>query len=207
MLLKIYPENPNSREISKVVNCLQNGGIIIFPTDTIYGIGCDIHNHKAVERISELIHCDISKSNFSFIFNDLSHISDYSKPLNNSVFKLLKRTLPGPYTYIVEANNNVPKIFNNKKKTIGIRIPDNSIIKAIVSELGSPILSKSVKDLNDDFMEFVTDPELIYEQYCEDVDIIIDGGYGGFIPSTVINCIGDDFEIVREGLGSTVGLF
>lgn len=207
MLLKIYPENPNPREISKVVNCLKNGGIVIFPTDTIYGIGCDIHNHKAVERISQVINSDINKSNFSFIFNDLSHISDYAKPLNNTVFKLLKRTLPGPYTFIVEANNNVPKIFHNKKRTLGIRIPDNAIIQAIVSELGSPILSKSVKDLNDEIMEFVTDPELMYEQYGENVDIIIDGGYGGLTPSTVISCLDGDFEVVRQGLGETEGLF
>lgn len=207
MLLKIYPENPNPREISKVVNCLQNGGIVIFPTDTIYGIGCDIHNHKAVERISEIIHQDINRTNFSFIFNDLGHISDYTKPFSNTVFKLLKRTLPGPYTFILEANKNVPKIFHNKKSTVGIRIPDNPIISAIVSELGNPILSKSVKDLNDDLLEFVTDPELLYEQYGDHVDIIIDGGYGGLTPSTIISCLEDEMEVVREGLGDVSGLF
>ncbi len=207
MLLKIYPENPNPREISKVVNCLKNGGIIIYPTDTIYGIGCDMHNHKAVERMAEITRSDAKKTHFSFIFNDLSHISDYAKPLSNTVFKLLKRTLPGPYTFIVEANNNVPKIFDNKKRTLGIRIPDNPITKAIVSELGSPILSKSVKDLNEDFLEFVTDPELIYEQYGELVDIIIDGGYGGLVSSTIINCVEPEFEVIREGLGPIDGIF
>ncbi len=207
MLLKIYPENPSPREISKVVNCLQNGGIVIFPTDTIYGIGCDIHNHKAVERISEIINQDINRTNFSFIFNDLGHISDYTKPFSNTVFKLLKRTLPGPYTFILEANKNVPKIFHNKKSTVGIRIPNNLIINTIVAELGNPILSKSVKDLNDDIQEFVTDPELLYEQYGDSVDIIIDGGYGSFTPSTVISCLDDEFEVVREGLGDVNGLF
>lgn len=207
MLIKIYPENPNPREISKVVNCLKDGGIIIFPTDTIYGIGCDIHNHKAVERISEIFQLDINKSNFSFIFNDLSHISDYTKPFSNTVFKLMKRTLPGPYTFILEANKNVPKIFHNKKSTVGIRIPENPILSAIVAELGNPILSKSVKDLNDKVAEFVTDPELMYEQYGDNVDIIIDGGYGGLTPSTVINCLGGEFEVVREGLGDVNGLF
>ncbi|MEI6347283.1 MAG: L-threonylcarbamoyladenylate synthase [Bacteroidota bacterium] len=206
MLLKIYPENPNPREINKVVDCLKSGGIVIFPTDTIYGIGCDIHNHKAVERISEIIKTDINKSNFSFIFNDLSHISDYAKPFSNPVFKLLKYTLPGPYTFILEANNNVPKIFHNKKKTLGIRIPNNPIINSIVNSLGNPILSKSVKDLSDDIFEYYTDPELIYEQFGDLVDIIIDGGYSGHTPSTVISCLNNEFEVIREGLGSIKGL-
>ena len=207
MLLKIYPENPNPREINKVVDCLRNGGIVIYPTDTIYGIGCDIHNQKAVERINEIIKSDINKSNFSFIFNDLSHISDYTKPLSNTVFKLLKRTLPGPYTYIIEANKNVPKMFHNKKSTVGIRIPNNPIINLIVAELGNPILSKSVKDISDNILEYYTDPELMYEQFGEMVDIVIDGGYGDFTPSTVISCLNQEFEIIREGLGPIDGLF
>ncbi len=207
MLLKIYPENPNPREINKVVNCLKNGGIIIYPTDTIYGIGCDMHNFKAVEKLAQITNSNLKKSNFSFIFNDLSHISDYAKPLSNSVFKLLKRTLPGPYTFIVEANNNVPKIFDTKKRTIGIRIPNNSIIKAIVEELGSPVLTKTIKSLEEDSIEYFTNPELIYQQYGDVVDIIIDGGYGGFIPSTIINCIDEEFEVVREGLGPIDSIF
>lgn len=206
MLLKIYPENPNYREINKVVDCIKNGGIVIFPTDTIYGIGCDIHNHKAVERIAQILKSNISKTDFTFIFNDLSHISDFTKPFSNTVFKLLKKTLPGPYTYILEANKNVPKIFHNKKSTIGIRIPDNSIVKAMVENLGNPILSKSLKNLNDEISEFITDPELIYEQYADLVDIIIDGGYGSITPSTVISCLNNDIELIRAGLGPIDGI-
>ncbi len=201
MLLKIYPENPNFKEIQKVVDCLKNGGIIIYPTDTIYGIGCDIHNHKAVERITEILGISKNNAQFSFICNDLSHISEYVKPLSNTIFKIVKKALPGPYTFIFEANNNVPKLLQSKKKTVGIRIPDNSIINSIVSELGNPILSKSLKD-EDEIIEYTTDPELIYERYCDLVDIIIDGGYGSNIPSTVVNCVNNEIEIIRVGKGS-----
>jgi tRNA threonylcarbamoyl adenosine modification protein (Sua5/YciO/YrdC/YwlC family) len=200
MLLKIYDENPNPKDIQKVVECLKNGGVIIYPTDTIYGIGCDILNHKSVERISEIMNIKKDKTMFSFICSDLSHLSDFSKPLSNTVFKVMKRVLPGPYTFILNANNNVPKLLSSKKKTVGIRVPDNNIIREIVRELGNPILSKSIND-EDEIVEYTTDPELIYERYGDLVDIVIDGGYGDNQPSTVLDCTGDDIEIIREGKG------
>ena len=200
MFLKIYPENPNPREIRKVVDCLQNGGIIIYPTDTIYGIGCDIFKPKAVERITEILGGIKKKSAMTFICHDLSNLSDYTKPIANNIFKVMKRTLPGPFTFILEANNNVPKIVQSSKKTIGIRVPDNNIIREIVRELGHPILSTSVKDDNE-VVEYTTDPELIYEKYGNLVDMVIDGGYGDNVPSTVVDCTSGDIEVVREGKG------
>ena len=200
MFLKIYPENPNPREIRKVVDCLQNGGIIIYPTDTIYGIGCDIFKPKAVERITEILGGSKKKSAMTFICHDLSNLSDYTKPIANNVFKVMKRTLPGPFTFILEANNNVPKIVQSSKKTIGIRVPDNNIIREIVRELGHPILSTSVKD-DDEVVEYTTDPELIYEKYENLVDMVIDGGYGDNVPSTVVDCTTGEIEVLREGKG------
>lgn len=201
MFLKIYPENPNPREIQKAVNCLQNGGILVYPTDTIYGIGCDIFKTKAIERITDLLGDRKKKSALSFICYDLSHLSDFTKPISNSVFKTMKKVLPGPYTFILEANNNVPKIIQSKKKTIGIRIPDNIIVREIVQQLGHPILSASVKD-DDEVVEYTTDPELIYERYENLVDMVIDGGYGDNIPSTVVDCTSGDIEVIREGKGA-----
>ena len=200
MFLKIYPENPNPREIRKVVDCLQNGGIIIYPTDTIYGIGCDIFKPKAVERITEILGGSKKKSAMTFICHDLSNLSDYTKPIANNIFKVMKRTLPGPFTFILEANNNVPKIVQSNKKTIGIRVPDNNIIREVVRELGHPILSTSVKD-DDEVVEYTTDPELIYEKYENLVDMVIDGGYGDNVPSTVVDCTSGEIEVVREGKG------
>lgn len=200
MLLKIYPENPNPRHIRQVADCLKNGGIIIYPTDTVYGIGCDIFQHRAVERIAQIKGIKAEKANFSFICYDLSHLSDFTKQISNPVFKLMKRTLPGPFTYILNANNNVPKLFESKKRTVGIRVPDNNIAREIVNQLGNPIMSSSIKDV-DDMVEYTTDPELIYERYKEIVDIVIDGGYGGIETSTVIDCTKDDFEIIRQGKG------
>ena len=200
MFLKIYPENPNPREIRKVVDCLQNGGIIIYPTDTIYGIGCDIFKPKAVERITEILGGSKKKSAMTFICHDLSNLSDYTKPIANNIFKVMKRTLPGPFTFILESNNNVPKIVQSNKKTIGIRVPDNNIIREIVRELGHPILSTSVKD-DDEVVEYTTDPELIYEKYENLVDMVIDGGYGDNVPSTVVDCTSGEIEVVREGKG------
>jgi tRNA threonylcarbamoyl adenosine modification protein (Sua5/YciO/YrdC/YwlC family) len=200
MLVKIYDENPNEREIMRVVDVLRNGGIIIYPTDTIYGIGCDITNAKAVERVARIKGIEISKSNFSFICSDLSHLSTYTKPIPNHVFKLIRRCLPGPFTFILEANNQVPKYFKGKKKTVGIRVPDNTIIQAIVRELGNPILSTSVKD-EDAIVEYTTDPELIEEKFEKLVDLVIDGGFGGNIPSTVIDCTTGEPEIIRQGKG------
>ena len=200
MFLKIYPENPNPREIRKVVDCLQNGGIIIYPTDTIYGLGCDIFKPKAVERITEILGDSKKKSAMTFICHDLSNLSDYTKPLSNNVFKVMKRALPGPFTFILEANNNVPKIVQSNKKTVGIRVPDNNIIREIVRELGHPILSTSVKD-DDEVVEYTTDPELIYEKYENLVDMVIDGGYGDNVPSTVVDCTSGEIEVIREGKG------
>ncbi len=200
MLLKIYDENPNPREIRRVVEILRNGGVIIYPTDTIYGIGCDITQARAVERVARIKGVDVAKSNFSFVCSDLSHLSTYAKPIQNSIFKLIKRCLPGPFTFILEANNQVPKYFKGKKKTVGIRVPDSNIIREIVKELGNPILSASVKD-DDEIIEYTTDPELMHEKFGDLVDLVIDGGYGGNVPSTVIDCTSDVPEIIRQGKG------
>ena len=200
MLLKIYNENPNPRDIRKVVEVLREGGIIIYPTDTVYGMGCDITNQKAVEKIAQFKGIKVEKANFSFICSDLSHIADYTKPISNTVFKLMKKNLPGPFTFILEASNSVPRYFKGKKKTVGIRVPDNNIIREIVYELGNPILSTSIRD-EDKILEYTTDPELIYEKYQDIADIVIDGGYGELIPSTVIDCTSDSFQILRKGKG------
>ncbi|MDY0343840.1 MAG: L-threonylcarbamoyladenylate synthase [Lentimicrobium sp.] len=200
MLLKIYPENPNPRHILTVVECLMDGGIIIYPTDTVYGLGCDIFKSKAVERIALIKGIKAEKSNFSFICDDLSQLSDYSKPIPNEVFKLMRKNLPGPFTFILNASNNVPKLIQSKKKTVGIRIPDNNIPRVIVKELGHPIMSTSIHD-EDEIIEYTTDPELIYEKYSNLVDIVIDGGYGDNEPSTVIDCTGAEPLITREGKG------
>lgn len=200
MYVKLYNENPNSREIRKVVDILRNGGLIIYPTDTVYGIGCDITNQKAVEKVAKFKGVKIEKNNFSFICSDFSHLSDYTKPIQNSTFKLIKKNLPGPFTFILEANNKVPKYFKGKKKTVGIRIPDNNIIREIVAELGNPILSTSIHD-EDEILEYTTDPELIYEKYCDFADVVIDGGFGELIPSTIVDCTLDEIEVVREGKG------
>jgi tRNA threonylcarbamoyl adenosine modification protein (Sua5/YciO/YrdC/YwlC family) len=200
MLVKIYAENPDPRQIRKVIEALQNGGIIVYPTDTVYGLGCDITNARAVEKVARIKGVNVEKSNFSFICSDLSHLSDYTRPISNQLFKLIRKYSPGPFTFILNANNNVPKYFKGKKKTVGIRVPDNSIIHEIVRELGNPILSTSVHD-EDEILEYTTDPELIHEKYADIVDLVIDGGYGGNIPSTIINCTGDIPEIVRQGKG------
>src|SRR5690606_17121654 len=200
MLLKIYNENPNPKDILKVVDLLRNGGIIIYPTDTIYGLGCDITNQKAVEKVAQFKGMKIEKANFSFICSDLSHLSDYTKPIPSAVFKLMKKNLPGPFTFILDASNNVPRYFKGKKKTVGIRVPDNNIIREIVSALGNPILSTSIRD-EDEIVEYTTDPELIYEKYQDIAEIVIDGGPGELIPSTVLDCTGEQLEIIREGKG------
>ena len=199
MLVKLFNENPNLREILRIVDILRKGGLIIYPTDTIYGLGCDITNAKAVEKVARIKGVKVEKNNFSFICSDLSHISDFTKPISNSVFKLMKKNLPGPFTFILEANNNLPKYFKGKK-TVGIRVPDNNIIREIVRELGNPILSTSIHD-EDEILEYSTDPELIYEKYQDIAEIVIDGGYGEFIPSTIIDCTGEEIVIVREGKG------
>jgi len=200
MLLKIHPETPGQRQLQKAVEILRDGGVIIFPTDTVYGLGCDVFNHKAVERVATIKGVNLSRANFSFICHNLSHLTDYAKHVNNLTFKLMKQYLPGPYTFILDANNNVPKIFRNKKKTIGIRIPDNNIILAIVEELGNAVLTTSIHD-EDEVLDYTTDPELIHDQYKNIVDAVIHGGYGHNVPSTVIDCTGSEPVIVRQGIG------
>lgn len=200
MLIKIYPENPNEKAIQQVVEVLKKGGIIIYPTDTVYGMGCDISNSKAIERICKIKGIKSEKANFSFVCYDLRHISDYTKPIDNETYRILKKALPGPFTFIFNANKNVPKLLSSNKKTVGIRVPDNSIARSIVQSLGNPILSTSIHD-EDEIMEYSTDPELIHEKYEDLVDLVIDGGYGDNQASTVVDCSEGDFEILRQGKG------
>ncbi|MDE3740586.1 L-threonylcarbamoyladenylate synthase [Maribacter polysaccharolyticus] len=199
-LLRIYEENPNPREIAKVVKVLRKGGLIIYPTDTVYGLGCDITNSRALEKIARIKGVKLAKANWSFICADLSNLSDYARQIDNATFKILKRALPGPYTFILPGSSNLPKDFK-QKKTVGIRVPDNAIAKTLVQELGNPIVSTSIYD-EDELLEYTTDPELIYEKWKNLVDIVIDGGYGGNVASTVIDLSGDEPEIIREGKGS-----
>jgi tRNA threonylcarbamoyl adenosine modification protein (Sua5/YciO/YrdC/YwlC family) len=197
--IKIYNENPNAREIAKVVKVLQSGGLVIYPTDTVYGLGCDITKTKALEKIAQIKGVKLEKANFSFICNDLSHLSDYVKQIDSATFKILKRALPGPYTFILPGSNNLPKVFK-KKTTVGIRIPDNNIIRTLVAELGHPIISTSIRD-EDDVLEYTTDPELIFKKWQNLVDVVIDGGYGDNEPSTVID-LTEEPTILRKGKGS-----
>lgn len=200
MLIKIYPENPNPKAIDQAVEVLKKGGLVIYPTDTVYGLGCDITNHKAIEKICKIRGIKPEKANFSFICSDLRHISDYIKPIDTTVFRVLKKALPGPFTFIFNANNNVPKLLSSNKKTVGIRVPDNAIARQLVAALGNPIISTSIKD-DDEVIEYSTDPELIHEKYEDLVDLVIDGGYGDNEASTVVDCTGGDFEVIREGKG------
>ena len=200
MLLRINPDKPNYDEITKVVDCLRDGGVVIYPTDTVYGIGCDIQKSRAVERVCKLKGLQPEKANFSFICSDLSHLSDFTKPVDTATYKLMKKHLPGPFTFILEANNSVPKLFKSNKKTVGIRIPDNQICLEIVRRLGSPIMSTSVRD-DDEIVEYTTDPALIYEKYKDTADIVIAGGYGNNEASTVVDCTSGTPEIIRQGLG------
>ena len=197
--IKIYNENPNQKEIDKVVAVLKRGGLVIYPTDTVYGLGCDITNNKALEKIAQIKGVKLEKAKFSFICNNLSHLSDYVKQIDSTTFKILKRALPGPYTFILPGSNNLPKVFK-KKKTVGIRIPDNNIIRALVETLGNPIVSTSIRD-DDEVLEYTTDPELIFEKWNKLVDVVIDGGYGDNLASTVID-LTDDPIVLREGKGS-----
>lgn len=201
MLLKIYPENPNPREIDKVTEVLRDGGLVIYPTDTVYAIGCDALNVRAVEKICQMKGINPQKSNLSIICYDLSNLSEYAK-VNNAAFKLMKKNLPGPFTFILPTSSELPKIYKNRKE-VGIRVPDNNIIRTPVKELGNPILTMSVHD-DDDVVEYTTDPELIHEKYEDMVDLVIDGGYGGLEPSTVVDCTTDDFEIIRQGKGELI---
>lgn len=199
-LLKLYEKNPEQKQIDKIVELLRDGGVIIYPTDTVYGMGCDITKARAVERVARIKGIKPEKAQFSFICSDLSHLSDFARHVNNTTFKLMKSYLPGPYTFILTASNQVPKSIKQKRKTVGIRVPDNNIILEIVRQLGNPILTTSLK-LDDKILEYPTDPELIAEEYGYLVDAVIDGGYGGMVPSTIIDCSGDEPEVVRQGLG------
>lgn len=198
--IKIYEDNPDEKKIKEVVNVLRKGGLVIYPSDSVYALGCDIKNTKALEKVARIKGIKLEKANFSFVCDSISNISDYVKQISTSTFKILKRSLPGPYTFILPGNNNLPKVFK-KKKEVGIRVPDNAIVLAIVRELGNPIISTSIYD-EDEVLEYTTDPELIFEKWDKLVDIVIDGGYGGNIPSTVINLCGDEPELIREGKGS-----
>jgi tRNA threonylcarbamoyl adenosine modification protein (Sua5/YciO/YrdC/YwlC family) len=198
--IKMYPDNPDPRKIAQVVKVLREGGIIIYPTDTVYGLGCDIFNAKAIERIRLFKGMKSKTLNLSFICYDLSHLSEYAKHVDTPIFKLMKRTLPGPFTFILESSTKTPKILNMKKKTVGIRVPDNNIPREIVKELGNPIITTSVLDA-DDIIEYATDPELIYEEFKNRVDLVIDGGFGNIVPSTIVDCSSGVPEIIREGLG------
>ncbi len=198
MLLHIHPDNPQQRHINTVVEKLEKGGVIIYPTDTIYGLGCDIFQQKAIERICRIKGVEPRKAQLSFICSDLSHLSDYTKQLNTSTYRMLKEYLPGPFTFILPASKLVPKILQSKKDTIGLRIPDNRIACSIINTLGRPILSAS---LPGELIEDYTDPEIMFENFGNDVDIVINGGIGGSIPSTVVDCTGEDFELIRQGAG------
>lgn len=199
MYIKLFEDNPNERDILKIAGVLRDGGVIIYPTDTIYAIGCDIYNTKAVQRVCQLKGIKPEKASFSMICRDLSNIAAYAK-VNNEVFKVMKRNLPGPFTFVLPATSKLPNILMNRRKTIGIRVPDNYIVKAIVDELGNPLLTTSVK-AEDDVVEYITDPELIYERYEKLVDLVVDGGYGQNIASTVVDCSGDGIEVIRQGKG------
>jgi tRNA threonylcarbamoyl adenosine modification protein (Sua5/YciO/YrdC/YwlC family) len=198
--IKIYEDKPNEAAIARVVKVLKDGGLVIYPTDTVYGLGCDITNTKALERIAKIKGVKLEKANFSFVCHDLSNLSDYVKQVDTATFKLLKRSLPGPYTFILPGNTNLPKEFK-KKTTVGIRIPDNSIALEIVRQLGNPIVSTSIHD-EDDVIEYTTDPELIFEKWQNLVDVVVDGGYGDNVGSTIIDLSGDEPVVVREGKGS-----
>jgi tRNA threonylcarbamoyl adenosine modification protein (Sua5/YciO/YrdC/YwlC family) len=199
-IIKIYEDKPSEAAIKKVVTVLRNGGLVIYPTDTVYGLGCDITNTKALERIAKIKGVKLEKANFSFVCSDLSNLSDYVKQIDTATFKILKRALPGPYTFILPGNNDLPKEFR-KKKTVGIRVPDNNIAREIVKLLGNPIVSTSIHD-EDDVIEYSTDPELIFEKWQNKVDLVIDGGYGDNVASTIIDLTGNEPEVIREGKGS-----
>lgn len=200
MLIRIYDKNPDEKLLTQVVDTLRDGGVVIIPTDGVYAFACDIEKPRAVERVAQLRGTKIEKADFSFIFNDLSKLSEFTRGVNTSTFKLLKKNLPGPFTFILGASNAVPKIFKHNKKTLGIRIPDNPICLAIVRQLGHPIMASSVHD-EDEILEYTTDPELIHERYEKLVDLVVDGGYGKLNPSTVVDCSSGEVEIIREGSG------
>jgi tRNA threonylcarbamoyl adenosine modification protein (Sua5/YciO/YrdC/YwlC family) len=203
--LEIHPENPEGRKMQQVIDIIKNGGIVIYPTDTLYGLGCDITNNKAVERICRIKGIKPQKANFSFICLDLSNISEFTKPFSNSVYKVMRKNLPGPFTFILNASSKVPKLLKNRKKTVGIRVPNSPIVQGLLEELDNPIMSTSIKNIDDDITPYPTDPYEIYQEYQHLVDVVIAGGFGGNEPSTVVDCTGSGIEIIREGLGDLVG--
>jgi tRNA threonylcarbamoyl adenosine modification protein (Sua5/YciO/YrdC/YwlC family) len=200
MLLQIHPDNPDENKLRKIIEILKNGGVIIYPTDTVYGIGCDITHPKAIERIARIKGIRMEKNTFSFICYDLSHLSDYTLPITNTTFRLMKKNLPGAFTFILPANHKVPKLLKSKRKTVGIRIPDNTIARQIVLKLGNPIVTTSLPD-QDTIKQYPTDPELIHEVYQDLVDVVIDGGFGSFLVSTVVDCTEEEYQILRQGKG------
>ena len=202
IFFKLYQENPEQKKIDKIVDILNNNGVIIYPTDTVYGIGCSILSRSAIDRVARFKGMKPGKERFSLIFDSLSQISEYAKNIHTPVFKVMKKALPGPYTFILDSSNKLPKLLNSAKKTVGVRVPDHNIPRSLVQNLGVPIITTSIRD-EDEIVEYSTDPELIYEKFSPTVDAIIDGGYGNNVPSSVIDCTGEDFEIIREGLGDT----
>jgi tRNA threonylcarbamoyl adenosine modification protein (Sua5/YciO/YrdC/YwlC family) len=200
MLLRIHPDNPGDRQMKIILDCLHSGGVIIYPTDTVYGLGCDITKSRAIDRIAQIKGIKKEKANFSFICHDLSHLSDYTRPIPNTIFRLMRKALPGPFTFILNANNRVPDLFQSSKKTVGIRVPDHQVPLQIVKQLGNPIMTTSIHDA-DEILEYSTDPGLIHEKYQKLVDIVIDAGPGGNLASTVVDCTSDDPVVIREGKG------
>lgn len=205
MLLTIHPDNPDPKKIARVIECLRDGGVIVYPTDTIYSIGCSIHSKKAIERVAKLKDIKPEKADFSIVCYDLSHIAEYAR-VSNANYKLMRKSLPGPFTFILPASGQIPKVFRSRKSTIGIRVPDNNIAREIVNELGNPIIATSVHD-DDEILEYITDPTLIEERYGQQIDLVIDGGYGENEASTILDCTGDEPELVRQGIGIIEGYF
>jgi tRNA threonylcarbamoyl adenosine modification protein (Sua5/YciO/YrdC/YwlC family) len=202
LFLEIHPDNPEERKIKQVTKIIENGGLVIYPTDTLYGLGCDITNSKAVERICRIKGIKPQKANFSFMCSDLSNISFYTKPFSSSVYKSMRKNLPGPFTFILKASNQVPKMLKNNRKNVGIRVPNSPIVTQLVASLENPIMSTSITNIDDDITPYPTDPYEIYEAYKNLVDVVIDGGFGGNVPSTVVDCTDDSPEVIREGLGT-----
>ena len=200
MILRIHPDTPGERHLKIITECLRDGGVIIYPSDTVYGMGCDITQIKAVDRVARIKGIKREKANFSFICSDLSHLSDFTRPIPNPVYKLMRKYLPGPFTFILNANNNVPHFFQSKKKSVGIRIPDHNVPQHIVGMLGHPIMTTSIH-ADDEILDYITDPELIYEKFSKLVDIVIDSGPGGIMPSTIVDCTGEQLVITRQGKG------
>lgn len=202
MLIRLNNDNPQPKDIQFIINCLKNDGVIIYPTDTVYSIGCDITKPKAIEKLCRLKNIKPEKANFSFVCSDLSHLSQFTQPIPNSVFRVMKKALPGPYTFILEANGNVPKLLKQNKKTVGIRVPNSKICHDIIEALGNPIITTSLHNPTDDILEYFADPEVIHQEYQDKVDIVIDGGFGNLYASTVIDFSSNEPIVLREGMGS-----